>query len=239
MRIIKMSKITAVAIASALALSACSGGTETSPEPKAASTEIVASENLTTETAAKFVSEYYAAWFAKSDPQLYTDLQAAITEIVGDDEILNSAEEDPIKLFSEFPKDVQTSLANKTSEMNANFAFYDMSELSKAEVSVLNIMMMSLTSIFGSDSETDVQVTADQSQITIEGNRAEIPFNALSVKFNGEESAPLGGTISGAALNFPLVAVDGQWKVDGKKFLTVIMDSSQNTTETTPEVTTD
>lgn len=213
-------KVAAAVAISVVALSGCSSSNDTPKSPGTqVSSEVTQSANLTTDSAAKFVSDYYAGWFKETDATLYTTLQDTITNIVGESADLTTVDiNDPIAFFNNLPEDKQLELAEKMTELNKNSSFYDLSQLTLSEKSFLNIMVISMTSVLGNGES--ITVSADASKIVVDGNTATVPFSALTVKYGDTESPALANS---DGFDLPLIGVDGEWKVDGKKFLDVIL----------------
>lgn len=211
---------------SALAITGCSAetvnknGTSASTSQSQSQTE---NADFTTETAAKFVSDYYAGWFKEADERLYDQLQTEVTNIVGEDSLNNVNAEDPLVYFESLPKDKQAELAKKTTELNKNADHYDMSGMSDAEVAVLNIMVVSLSSIFGSTGT--VTVSANAEKIEVNGTEATVPFSALSVQY-GESEETKTEMDDSEGFELSLKGISGKWKVNGKEFLTTILKES-------------
>lgn len=209
-------------VISAVALTGCtSDSTEEAPNKNVS---VEQSDGLNADSAAQFVAAYYTGWFEPFDVNLYTDLETEIMKIVGSEDAL--AETDPMEMFATMPEEDQKKLAEKTIELNKNSDYYDFSGMTYSDQAILNIMIISLSSIFGT--EESVEVSANPEMITVDGDTAIVPSTALTVKYGDTENAQ---TDDSAGFDLILTEVDGEWKVDGQEFLDMIVDESEPETE--------
>lgn len=215
----------AVAIAvSALALTGCSADNEREPKP-ASSQSQEQNKNLTAESAAEFAADYYATWFNSADGDKYELVNTEVGKIIGED--LNKVpglENDPVGYFESLPEDKQEALVAKTTELNTNSDMYDSSNLSNAETIIMNVMVITLPAAFGSAESVTVSVNPEG--VEVNGNEASVLPSGLVVKYGDSDTNAAESISPNEGLNLPLIGVDGEWKVDGKKFLDSILDMS-------------
>lgn len=224
-------KISGSIMLASMVLVGCSSGNK--GEPVDNTSNVSASPTKTPAVAvADFVSEYYQSWLTPKDSGAYQGIQDDISEVLEkEDDIsaFSNSKINPIDGISSLSKNGQRKIADIAEKNNVNAKFFDFSKMSDAERAVLNIMVVSLNSIVGSDPSAakDVSVSLDSTSVTISEDAltASIPASALTIKIDGN-TVPHSSAAINSGNDLSLVNIDGNWKIDGKSFLDKMFENS-------------
>lgn len=226
-------KISGSIMLASMVLVGCSSGNK--GEPVDNTSKVVNSDSTTKSpnvAIADFVSEYYQSWLTPNGSSAYQKIQDEIAKVLEKEDDISAFSDssiNPVDGIASLSKKSQRAIADITEENNVNAKFFDFSKTSDAERAVLNIMVVSLNSIVGSDPSTakDVSVTLDSTSIAIneDGLTASVPASALTIKIDGN-TVPQSSAAINSGSDLSLVNVDGEWKIDGKSFLDKMFEDS-------------
>lgn len=178
----------------------------------------------TAETAAAFLTQFYADWAKGPDSvTIFDDLEKDLTEAIGVDLSGAPAPEDPIEFYNSLPKENQKKSLEVASGYNPQADKYDTTGMTDGEATILHMLHISYSTMLAMVGENQV-VTAEPSDIVITGDTASISAGDLKVTFNGEEAVQ--GDENSGFTDISLTAKSGSWKVDGPKFLDALLNAT-------------
>ena len=180
--------------------------------------------------ASQFAQSYYQAWFTTGTENTYNELKEALSQATEGIDQSKVSQDDPTSVFNVMTEDQQRDIAEKTTKINPMSDYYDTTGMSNSEIAVLNVIATGFSSGYHTDQKVTVAVNKDK--VTVDGSTGSVPYTALTVTVGDKSNTP-----TETDFTLPLVYRDGRWKVDGKKFSSMVISNyaasqAANTTAT-------
>ena len=185
------------------------------------------SDNDDVHKASDSVENFYRSIFCDKmdDPEgTVQTAQDEMLKAVGGDEAV-FANQNPRDAISSLSKDKQKELVKVTEkytgEAKKHVNYDKLEDADKATLNIVILMFRSSMSAMGENMD-NMKIAVDENKVTIDGDKGAIKPNQIYF-FNQDESQSIVIT-----MDTPVVKADGNWRVDGSKFVENLLSASDN-----------